>query len=97
METKKVASGERLNSPFESGTAPDAIRNITGYVSRGGMWMGFDNAKGAFVCDTSSGGYPLTGGYMGYSGFYLESSLVVPTDLENSSRALSELVWRRVA
>jgi len=89
-------SWEGGNRPtFNSGIAPDVIRNWSGYLQDiyGGINMA---AAGAFRANIMSGAI-LNGNAGMYSHFYLEPSRVVQTGNENSSRNISNCFWRRVA
>jgi len=94
----KFSSYDGGNRPlYESGTAPDVIRNIYGSANYTTSANGGIGANGAF---TVSGSYywaaPATNALVPNT-LAFNASLVVPTGLEFGGRTFSELVWLRIS
>jgi hypothetical protein len=103
----KFPSIEGGNRPtfISGGSAGDVSRNFTGTASdvllernHPSNVIGSDNGRGAFrISYINTGTIAYGTSNVVHGGLYFNPSLVVPVGSENSPRAISERLWRRVA
>ena len=83
-----------MKPTFDSTTAGDRIRNITGTVQSGVRFMSFNNA---FYAGDGLGNIPIYSDNLSHWGTAMfNASRVVPTGVDNAGRTFPILLWQRI-